>query len=221
LSLKSPVALVLGARLGVAAPVGQLPGEVFIDTGEAPVRFSDLAGAGGEFELRAGASIVDRFGLWLVFSGQSFKEKNAVAAGRVEPGSPSSSSWGLTASVGTPRGELGGYFEAGFLLARSLTVPFAYNDLLPGECSAEVILSGNGLRLGGGVNIPLSDVFHLTPYGTIGFGGFTSGRLDDSSGCYRKAFAAEGAATERRIGDSPTSASVSLGVGLEYFIGGH
>lgn len=218
---RSPVALVLGARLGAAVPAGKLPSEAVLAGSGEQVRFSEVAGPGGEIELRAGASILDRFGIWLLVAAQTFSKKGGVRDGgalgfQVDPGAPNLVSWGLMGSVGTPQGEIGGYAELGLLFSRSLTYPLAVaGPGAPNGCNVEASLPGTGLRLGGGANLPLSDALHLTPYGTLVLGGFEK-RLLPLEGCLPNASGTQ----EVDIKDSPTSVSVSLGLGLEYFIGG-
>ncbi len=218
---KIPMALLLGARLGGAIPGGKLPGEVVRDRSMQPA-FGDVAAPGGELELRIGATLLKHFGLFLYGSGQSLREGDNDAvyadAPELQAGAPTLTSAGVAASAGTEQGKFGGYAEVGISFVRNMQ--YSTVGQVGGQrCRLSVSLHGSGLRAGAGMNIPLSEIFHLTPYAAFSFGGFRDMSVTDENDCVSRLQGTPAELSlEAKVADSPTASVFTLGVGLDYFL---
>ncbi len=158
--------------------------------GDQEIAMADLYGPGGGGELRGGVRFLRYFtghlvaGLYQLKSGEEFDK---VATPLVSMNAESEArlgQFGVGVAVGTPPGKLGAFGELDFMLVHS----FATTRSLEGDkklptavnCEEEWVASGRGLRLAGGVNIPLSKSFQLTPMLGVTFGGFSDFEV---SGC--------------------------------------
>ncbi len=226
------VALLLGARLGLAVPTGSVPGQVAHPRLEDEVRFKRLAKVGADAEVRIGAHFFDRWSVLGFFSVQglndadgTFEVEGAMSAtgamlpaSRTDPGAPTVSTVGFAVAGGTPRGQFGGFGEFGFGIVRRMTMSTvgAGTGSAGVSCEANVTATGSALRLSAGLNIPLRRrLLHLTPYATAQFGGVNEVKYTTTSDCPN---VIPDATISTKDGDYAT---ISFGVGGEFFIGGN
>ena len=115
---------------------------------------------------------------------------------------------------GTPRRQLGGYGELAF--ARSgITVQ---GDIKPTLTGCSVSVTSSSLRFGGGILIPIADIFELSPAVNFTVGKFSSVKVSSGIAC--------NVGTGLPSGDIPTAdrgnyAVVQIGIGGEFVFGGH
>jgi hypothetical protein len=174
---------VLGLRMGGVVPTGNLATDQFGD-----VAITDYYGGGGGLELRGGVRFAHLFTGHIFGGGYSIKSGGAFDDPAFDAGPGNSqiesqstlTQAGLGVVVGTPPGEFGGFGELDFVFINNFattqtikgtvgTLPPAPPQTVPVDCSVDVTAKSRGVRLGGGVNIPLSRSFQLSPtvMGTI------------------------------------------------------
>jgi hypothetical protein len=179
--------VMLGLRLGLAAPSGRVPTRFARPTQEeGDVAMDKVAGNGGELELRAGltgplsSGILERFSATVFVSGGSLQGKTLelpdapallpLRAGGIElEGKPSFARGGVAFGVGHSRDRFGAFVELG-LLAYALTVEYSTNEAVPmcgSVARAKRTGSGGGARLSGGLGFPVGSWGMLTPYLTL------------------------------------------------------
>ena len=174
---KGKFGFVLGARLGGIVPTGNLAKDT---TGDIPI--TDYYGGGGGLELRGGVRFLDYFTAHLFGGGYGVKSGSAfdqplhqTAAGNTQIESQTVlAQAGVGLQAGTPVGQFGGFGELDFLFLNNFTTTQRISGDIPDptkpapatvaiDCSADIVAKSNGVRLGGGMNIPLSRQFQLTP----------------------------------------------------------
>jgi hypothetical protein len=226
-SLLDTVALLMGLRLGLAAPAGRLPGAAVHPQREDSVRFKDVASLGGELEFRFGTHFLDRWGIFAVFNAQSLGDTEATYTddlmsygGEVEfaPGKPTVGSVGLAIMGGTERGKFGGFAELGLGIGHQVSYPteLAVGAVGNTGCTGEVRTTGLAGRLSLGLNVPVRRrLLHFTPYLTWQLGSVTSVKYSGPDECPGDGF------STTIDTDGPAHSVISFGVGGDFFIGGN
>ncbi len=173
---------VLGLRMGGIVPTGN-----FAKDADGDIPITDYYGGGGGLELRGGVRFAHLFTAHVFGGGYSIKSGSYFddPAFDVEPGNTQIESQstltqgGVGVLVGTPPGQFGGFGELDFVFVNNFATtqtikgildnPQPPPDKVPVDCSVDVTAKSRGVRLGGGVNIPLSRSFQLSPtvMGTI------------------------------------------------------
>lgn len=229
--------LVFGLRLGAAVPGGEVPANLVrpgAASGTAPM--DDLAGGGGELELRAGfkgplrLGFLRRWSVHLFGSGGQLGQKTLAPMGSPALMSlqdqdvdvmlqPSFASFGLTLGVAQARGEFGGFFE---LSAMAQRLMFDYETSSGiGLCGGDKATgrrtgNGGGLRLGGGVGIPIGSWGLVSPFVTLSAATVDSIK-SETNGCFDQLV--QLVESEEPVENSATYTFFGLGVGGELFVG--
>jgi hypothetical protein len=225
----SGVGLLLGLRLGAAFPAGQYAG-VVVHPGldEENVRFSSMAKAGVELELRLGVHFLNRIGAIVFLSHDSFGTKNNEYQANIGGGlgggvtatarKPTVDSLGVALLGGAPRGTSGPFVELGLALVHSTafeaTLAPSSELLGDAQCSGTVRTTGTAGRLGVGWNIPLRDrLFHLMPYihGTLG--GASDAQFTGECSDYRQN-------DNIKLTQGPLHSVFTVGLGGDFMLGG-
>jgi hypothetical protein len=141
------------------------------------ITMTDLFQPGGGGEIRAGIRFLK------FFTGLLYFERYVLSPGDKLDEIPDFSSdvevtnnatmegAGLGVMAGSPRNQFGGYGELDFGLLHRFTIDQEYTSSV-GDCEQSIVLSGTALRVGGGMNIPVADFLHLSPYLSVQFGIF-------------------------------------------------
>ena len=158
--------------------------------GEQEIAMTDLYGPGGGGELRGGVRFLRYFtghliaGFYQLKSGEEFDKVATPLTSMDAESQATLGQFGVGVAVGTRPGKLGAFGELDFMLVHRFTTTRSLegDKRLPTaiNCEEEWVASGGGLRLAGGVNIPLSKSFQLTPMLGVTFGGFSDFEV---SGC--------------------------------------
>lgn len=238
----SRYAVLIGLRLGGALPGGKVPESFARPVGQdgATVNLTEVAGAGGSLELRAGISgpvsfgFLQRWGAHLFVSGGSLANKELdvpgtpafrplADAGAEVTTQPAFVSGGLAASLAHPRDRLGVFFELG-IVAHALTFEYTTSGNVAGcqePATARRTGSGAGLRAGAGLGVPISHWGLLTPYLSLSIEPMNTATFS-SNGCFAQLY--EQAELElpperQTVDGSATHTFLGLGVGGEVFLG--
>jgi hypothetical protein len=171
--------ILLGARLGVSIPTGDLWKDNLGNT--YPV--SDYASTGGAFALEGGLRFARSFYIGIFLEGGSYGKGNKAATGPVgtdtTTSQTSSAIGAVLAYISNPYG-VGFYGEIG-VDYRSISQKITVSG---GGTSTDFTesLSGAELVLGAGVHILLARTFRLIPKVSVGLGAFSHPSCDASSG---------------------------------------
>lgn len=171
----------LALRFGGALPVGKT-GAAGNGTSQS---VSSLVSAGPGVEVNGGVRIGDHATAFLFYARQFLGASSDV------PGSVTSSyrqSAGLGAQWATShatQGPVGFFGEVGAVLLDQLALSASSP---PGEpvCKSDAKLTGTGVRVGGGANIPVASRFIVAPLITAEIGRFASADVSNDAGCQRK-----------------------------------
>ena len=194
----------VGAQFGAFIPSGDV-------TKGTPL--TDLVSAGGGAELIGGLTFARYFTPFAFLTGYTLTPSSTIAT-RLTGATATGAMGGAGMRFGTPRRQLGGYGELAF--ARSgIGVQGDIKNTLIG-CSATV--NSSALRFGGGILIPIADIFELSPAVNFTVGKFSSVSVGGGAAC------AIGTALSN--GDIPTAergnyAVVQIGIDGEFVFGGH
>ena len=179
----SKVGFMVGLRLGGAVPGGT----AFSDGTGDDVKMTDLFQAGGGGEIHGGVR------LFKYFTGVVYFERHLLKPGErfdvpttaldlEVTNTAFTQSYGIGAMIGTPRNQLGGFGEIDLVLDHRFEVHQEINTNAPivtnGHCEATRSVKGPGFRIGGGMNIPVAEFLHLTPFVMATVGTFTDVELD-------------------------------------------
>jgi len=179
----SKVGFMVGLRLGGAVPGGAARSD---PSGE-DVKMGDLFQAGGGGEIHGGVR------LFKYFTGVVFFERHVLKPGEFfdvptqtldleVTNTAFAQSYGIGAMIGTPRNQLGGFGEIDIVLDHRFEVNQEINSNDPritnGQCERTVAAKGPGFRIGGGMNIPVAEFLHLTPFVMATLGQFTHNEVD-------------------------------------------
>jgi hypothetical protein len=198
----------LGARIGGAYPFGAVQTDA---TGE-KIKMKDFFGPGGGLEIQGGVRFAKYFTGKLIFGAYAFAPGDDAEPeiGVESENSTLATSAGIGFQAGTPRGEFGGFGEANLLFHNQFQV---VNDFTAADCKVTQTASGSALGLGGGLSIPLSSSFALTPVANIQFGQFDEVEFDEDCG-----LGLDGKA-DIDSGDQELHGMVFLGLGFEFLFG--
>jgi hypothetical protein len=168
-----------GLRLG-----GAIPGGVaFANAAGDDVDMSKAFQGGGGGEVHGGLRFLKYFTVVL------FYERHVLKPGEifdVPPDGPGDveitntafvENAGLGAMIGTPRNQLGGYGEIDFLFVHRFQVDQELHATGFLGCNGTRQYEGPALRIGGGMNIPVADFLHLTPFLMASFGKFDKEKI--------------------------------------------
>ena len=170
----------LALRLGGALPLGKTGAA----QGGTSQSLSSLVTAGPGVEVNGGAQIGAHGTVFLFYARQFFGASSELQVS-------ASSSYRQAAGIGAQwataqglRGPIGFFGEAGLVLLDQLSLS---TRNLAGEpsCSADARLSGAGVRLGGGVHIPVASRLLLSPLVNAEVGRFASASVTGDAGCQR------------------------------------
>jgi hypothetical protein len=173
------VGFMLGLRLGGFLPGGQLRDSYAM---------KDYFGAGAGVELRAGVRIFKHYTGLLLGSIASYQPGSLLDATNGEGSSATNKASGTDAGVGfmysAEPGKLGPFAEIDLLFIHRFQVERDL-ELFPkvfgaAGCRQTVKAAGTGLRLGGGVQIPLASFFQLSPFAGVTVGQANDFENDDS-----------------------------------------
>ncbi len=161
--------------------------------GDREVPMTDLYGPGGGGEIRGGVRFLRYFTGHLLFGAYQMKsgtefDKVATPLDSMDAESQARlTQFGIGVAGGTAPGKLGAFGEIDFMLVHNFTTTRALKGSqstglgnVAYNCDEDWLATGGGLRLAGGVNIPLSPSFQLTPMLGVTFGGFSDFTV---SGC--------------------------------------
>jgi hypothetical protein len=215
----SKVGFMVGLRLGGAIPGGA----AFADgTGE-DVKMTDLFQAGGGGEVHGGVRLFKYFTGVVYFERHLLKpgEQFDVPTTQLDlevTNTAFTQSYGIGVMIGTPRNQLGGFGELDLVLDHRFEVNQEINsNALPtGHCEATRAVKGPGFRIGGGMNIPVADFLHLTPFVMATVGAFTNVELDSDCPATITPGALDGEIPED---NRKTHSLVFLGVGGDFVLG--
>ncbi|MBK9000249.1 MAG: hypothetical protein IPM35_31410 [Myxococcales bacterium] len=174
---KGNFGFLVGLRVGGWIPAGQLA-EGY------PMK--DYIGPGGGIELRGGVRVFKRYSALLIASGESYQPGAALEKGpassiiKVTPGGTNA---GLGLMYAAPPGELGPFFELGFLFLHRFEVKreVTWQGNVNPACEQTLKAHGTALRLLGGLQVPMTPWLQLSPYAGLAFGQVTDFSADD--GC--------------------------------------
>ncbi len=203
----------IGLRLFGAVPAGDAA-TTSLDpaAGETKVAMSDVAGAGGGFELSGGLRFARYFAGKLYLDAMSFKAGGELDSGAQVTGFET----GLGLHVGTPAHHVGGFGEIGLGFVQQLQIK---EEITVPKCTRELGLNGGpSLRIGGGAVIPLGKYFHLTPFMLANFAQYSS--YNSKNSCVMVA-----GVDPDSSGDIPSENRAGhqlflLGIGMDWLIGG-
>lgn len=214
---KGPIGFIVGLRIGGMLGAGDL-------AKDQPMK--DYFPSAGSGEVRAGIRFMQNYSLLLFGSAASFQPGSRFEKG--PPGStiqvtPVGSSAGVGFMYAPKPGKLGPFGELDFMFVHRLE---AKRDVDIGNlCTQTLSATGNGFRLGGGVHIPVSSWFQLSPYTTLTFGTASEFNLDSDcavvSGTDYDAVAGTPWADPGDAGDrKATHLLIGLGIGGDFLVGG-
>jgi hypothetical protein len=181
------VGFMVGLRLGGAVPGGA----AFSGADGEDVKMTELVQAGGGGEIHGGV----RF--FKYFTGVVFFERHVLKPGDSDAldlpnaainlevtNTAVAQNFGIGAMIGTPRNQLGGFGEIDLVLDHRFEVQQKINSNSPGvsDCEQTRTAKGPALRLGGGMNIPVAEFLHLTPFVMATLGQFTDIKIDSDCG---------------------------------------
>ena len=162
---RSNVGFFAGARLLLSVPAGTLVKKGAPGTREFVA--SDVVGPGGGLELRGGIRLFQYFGVQVFVGAQSLASNGTVGLpdAAKTTGTTTMTQLGLGVVGGTPRGKFGGFGEVDLVARHSYSAPYEIpaNASLPG-CEGEFTADGAGVRLAGGLRIPLGRSWQLSPF---------------------------------------------------------
>jgi hypothetical protein len=198
----------VGARLGLILPAGNLLKEPLAD-GNIPM--SAVASTGGGGEILGGLTFARYFTPFAFVTGYALKAENdtdrRLGIGKGNGGVM----LGAGMRFGSPRRQFGGFGEVAF--ARNV---LAMNRTFVGA-ACTVTASANSVRLGGGLAIPISDLFELTPELGFTFGKFSRFDVPNTASCLIPRTALpEDIPTE----DQSAYLMFQIGLGGEFLFGG-
>lgn len=181
----SAVGFLLGVRLAAAVPfgdVGKTPGY------DSTQPISDFLKPGGGLELRAGVRFAKYFtGLgylagYVLKPGVFWDDSTREFPSAVKVDNKAfAEEGGIGLQVAAPRGKLGPFGELDFAFLHQFRIQQSYT-IGNYSCDATFKLANAGIRLIGGVQIPVSKIFQLSPY--LGFtGSKTPDNVSVDTGC--------------------------------------
>lgn len=175
---KGNFGFLVGLRLGAAIPAGQLA-EGY------PMK--DYFGPGAGVELRAGVRVFKRYSALLLVGGESYQPGAALEKGpasSVIKVTPGGSNAGLGLMYAAPPGKLGPFVELDFLFLHRFEAKrdITWQNDVNEDCEQTLKAHSTALRLSGGVQLPLTPWFQLSPYAGVAFGQVTDFSVDDSCG---------------------------------------
>jgi len=207
---------IVGLRVGGLLPVGNLQKDE-------PMK--DYYGSGGGAELRAGVRVAQHYSVLLLAGGGTYTPGSTFDEG--PPGSTiKTTPVGQDAGVGfmyaAKPGKLGPFGELSFMFIHRLDAQRDVALAPPAACPQTLSASGTAFRLGGGVQIPLSDWFQLSPYATLSIGRVAEFNVD--SDCNDPQPAVQDTPWEDPGSADPELATshviIGLGVGGDLIFGG-
>ena len=183
----SKVGFMAGLRLGGAIPTGNLGHDAAAEE-DVPIKDSFEPGGGGE--IHGGV----RF--FKYFTGVLFYERHVLKPGTAYDDPPAAfgnadvevrntstvQNAGIGAMIGTPRNQLGGYGEIDLLFLHEFATKRDFSGPVIAECSVTETYRGPAFRIGGGMNIPVADFLHLTPFLMATLGSFEEVEIDTDCG---------------------------------------
>jgi hypothetical protein len=173
----SKVGFMVGLRLGGAIPGGS----AFTGPGGDDVKMTDLFQAGGGGEIHGGVRV------FKYFTGVVYFERHVLKPGEQfdvptttedleVTNTAFTQSAGLGVMIGTPRNQLGGFGELDLILDHRFEV---HQEIQAADsCEATAVFRGPGFRIGGGVNIPVAEFLHLTPFVMASVGTISDVEID-------------------------------------------
>jgi hypothetical protein len=183
------VGFFVGLRLAAAIPAGEL----YKDGGD----MSDVFKVGAGAELHGGIRFLRFFGAKLFAEGYVLKPGAALDevtnyTAQVDVSNTTSATgFGVSVLGGLlDRGKFGAFGELGFVsqnfyVTRTFTDSDASGLPVCGESEDTIDISGSAFRIGGGANIPIGRLMHLTPFVMAEFGSFSN--LEAKIGCAERA----------------------------------
>jgi hypothetical protein len=178
---KIEIGFMVGLRLGAAVPFGDVGITPDYDDTQP---LSDFVQSGGGGELRAGVRFLKYFTGLLYFGNYVVKPGvfwddavEALTADVHADNKASAQEAGFGLMVAFPRGKFGPFGELDFAFHRRFQVDQEFSissGLGRASCDLSWKLTGAGVRLLGGVQIPVASFFQLSPYA-----GFTVGKAPD------------------------------------------
>lgn len=223
----SKIGFMAGLRLGGTISAGNAFKQ---PDGTTAVSMKDFAGPGFGGEIHAGVR------LWQYFTPQVFvgatalkphnQELNAGGQGLNSSTTGSYQGGGLGVMVGTPRGKLGGFgeldvsFDTVVQTISKIEAPKLSTDPALANCTLKTTLSGTGVRLGGGMVIPVASFLQLTPLAMVTVEKFNNRTIDAPLTCLAK-LAGYGAPASgsHPIQNQALHTTVFLGVGGDFVFG--
>jgi hypothetical protein len=173
----SKVGFMVGLRLGGAVPGGA----AFVGPGGDDVKMGDLFQAGGGGEIHGGVRFLQYFTGVVYFErhvlkpGEQF-DVPTTAEDLEVTNTAFTQSAGIGVMIGTPRNQLGGFGELDAVLDHRFEVQQDISAV--NSCEVTAAFSGPGLRIGGGMNIPVAEFLHLTPFVMGTLSAFTNIDID-------------------------------------------
>lgn len=230
-SFAKKIGFTVGGRLSALVPAGNAYKDA---SGDIPI--SELYGPGGGFELYAGARVLRKLGAHLflainnVQSGPEFDD--AVPPVPVTNDAlPSEitnqtflTQFGAGVSFGAVPGKTGVFGQADFVFVQNFATSQEIDvDGGATKCKQTDTLTGNAVRIGGGVRVPLTQQLHLTPTALITFGRLPTRKVEGDCPPLNEDWSnpTSGTATRSYEEDIEPSNHVLLqaGVGFEYLFG--
>jgi hypothetical protein len=181
------IGFMVGLRLGGAIPGGSVGTPA---NGE-ELKMTDVVQAGGGVEIHGGVR------LFKYVTGVVFFERHVLKPGDADvldlpntmidlevTNTAFAQNFGIGAMVGTPRNQLGGFGELDLVLDHRFEILQKISSNSPGvdDCEQTRTARGPAFRIGGGMNIPVADFLHLTPFVMATLGQFTEIEIDSDCG---------------------------------------
>lgn len=175
---KGNFGFLVGLRLGAAIPAGQIA-EAY------PMK--DYFGPGAGLELRGGVRVFKQYSALLLFGGESYQPGPALEkgpAGSVIKVTPGGSNAGLGLMYAAPPGKLGPFVELDFLFLHQFEAKrdITWQNSANQDCEQTLKAHSTALRVSGGVQVPLTPWFQLSPYAGVAFGQVNDFSFEDSCG---------------------------------------
>ncbi len=236
----SKLGFVLGLRLGGVVPGGT--GFRVDPSGQIPPRnrevpLNELYGGGAGLELRGGLRFAKYFTGHLIAAGYGLQpgpDFDRPVAGVTGSSDTTSTSTlvqlGLGGTVGSAPGKFGLFGELDLMLVHSFETERKV-QAEGKECTEKWTADGTSVRLAGGLNVPLSEIFQLTPMLGVSVGRFRElslagcdelGRGNHGSALGREYAAIDDILSGQRLGnvDYPAHGVFFMGIGVDWLIGG-
>ncbi len=178
---------VLSLRLAGVTPSGTAFTTNSGPLGETEVAMADLYGPGGGAEIRGGLRFLRYFtghlvaGIYQVKSGEEFDKVATPLDGMDAESQARLAQFGIGVAAGSAPGKLGAFGELDLMLVHNFTTTRKLegyegdvnNPTNRVNCDEDWLATGAGFRVAGGVNIPLSRSFQLTPMLGVTIAGFS------------------------------------------------